>query len=461
MDYSAARTYLDSFTNYEITPVPQAMRAVRLERMERLLKVLGHPERAFRTIHVAGTKGKGSIAAMLASMMGAAGYRVGLYTSPHLETVRERIQIRNQRPEARNQSNIDDQISEEEFAKTLTAMQPVLEERRNDATLGPLTYFEVLTAMACVYFAEQRCDWVVLEAGLGGRLDATNAVSGEAVAFSPMSLDHTEVLGTTVTAIAREKAGFLKQPGQLAVSSPQAPEVSNELWAAAQRCGAWYEEQGRSFVVQHGRGTPDGTTFDFVSEEWPAYRGLTTGLLGAHQAENAATAIALLARLRPRGVTVTERAIRDGLAAVRWPGRCEIVQRDPLVIVDGAQNAASARSLRCALEQLWPGRPVTLVLGISANKDLEGIMAALVPGAQRVMLTQAHHARAATIAQLAAVAQRYTDDWTAQPTVADALQEALAHAGRQDVIVMTGSLFLVGETRRFLLEETAHAHGYD
>lgn len=458
MDYPAALAYLDSFINYEATPVPQAMRAVRLERMERLLTDLGHPERAFRAIHVAGTKGKGSIAAMLASMLAAAGHRVGLYTSPHLETVRERIQIRNQQPATSNQKN--GEISEENFAHTLTTIQPVLEKMRQDNTLGPLTYFEVLTAMACVYCAEQRCEWVVLEAGLGGRLDATNAVTGEAVAFSPISLDHTEVLGTTVTAIAQEKAAFLKQPDQVAVGSPQVPEVSSELWVAAQRCGARYDEMGRSFAAQRVRATLEGTTFDFIGEDGAALRGLTTGLLGAHQAENAATAVALLKRLQERGVSVGERAIRDGLADVRWPGRCEVFQHEPLVIVDGAQNAASAEALRSALKQWCAGRPLTFVLGISANKDVEGILAALAPGSRRIILTQAPHARAASTEQLAAVAQRYTQDWCAQPNLAEALQAALDGAGPQDVVVVTGSLFLVGAARQCLREGNIHAYGY-
>ncbi|MBI4226709.1 MAG: bifunctional folylpolyglutamate synthase/dihydrofolate synthase [Candidatus Omnitrophica bacterium] len=424
--------YLAQFTDYErIAPPPNTF---SLDRMRALLDALGHPESRWAAIHVAGTKGKGSTCALLASILRAAGVRVGLYTSPHLIALEERIQI-DGRP-----------VTASELSEALDALHPAIAR-----VPSPPTYFEALTAAAFWLFAERAVDVAVLEVGLGGRLDATNVVDPLVSVVTPISWDHAEVLGPTVAAIAGEKAGIIK-PGRPVVLAPQPPEALAVLRASAQEHRAPLVEVANSHwrVVDT---TPDGQTIDLHTSRH-RYPAIRLPLLGAHQAMNLATAVAALEQLPPERA-VPEAAVARGAAEVVWPGRLQILERRPWVVVDGAQNAASAAALRTAVRALWPRQTIRLILGVSADKDLAGIAEALRPLSPAVIATQARHPRALAAGELAARLSRWFSTVGTAASVHEAVTQAARLAAPDDVILVTGSLFLIGE----LLAQAAAAHG--
>lgn len=425
-------TYLDQFADYErLAPTPEAL---SLDRIRALLDGLGHPERRWAAIHVAGTKGKGSTSALMASMLRAAGRRVGLYTSPHLIALEERIQIDGQA------------VAAEGWADAVEAIRPVAAR-----LAAPPTYFEMLTAIAYWLFARQGVEIAVLETGLGGRLDATNVVEPLVAVITPISWDHADVLGSTLTVIAGEKAGIIK-PGRPVVLAPQSPEVLTVLRAAAAaRRAPTVEVTEACWQVLDS--TVEGQTVE-VRTARHRYREIRLPLLGAHQAMNLATAVTAVGQL-PARWDVPEAAVLRGAAEVRWPGRLQILGRRPWLVVDGAQNAASAAALREAVRALWPGQPVHLVLGISANKDLDGIVRALQPLTNDVLATQAQHPRALSAEALAAYLVRWFPGVECAASVREAVARATRAAAPDDVILVTGSLFLVGE----LLKEAPPAHG--
>ena len=330
--------YLNSFLNYEQVTAYRYPEVFSLDRMERLLDRLGNPHRRYPTLHVAGTKGKGSTCAFAASILRAAGLRVGLYTSPHLITFRERFRI-NGRP-----------IPEEKLAEVVGRIQP------NAAP--DLTFFEVTTACAFLYFAQERVDAAVVEVGLGGRLDATNLLMPEVTVITPISLDHMDKLGDTVEAIAREKAGIIK-PGVPVVMASQPIEARRVFEETAVGRGAplhGVEKEVRSDeVILSLEGTRCG-----IETPVRSYPDLQIPLLGRHQLSNAVAAIrAVELFAQRRGLSLTSRAVQEGLRQTEWPGRCQLIQGNPPILLDGAQNAASARVLKEMVAELFPGRRVT------------------------------------------------------------------------------------------------------
>jgi dihydrofolate synthase/folylpolyglutamate synthase len=401
-----------------------AQRAVKLDRMRHLLDVLGNPERGFPAVLVAGTKGKGSTVAMLAAALHAAGFRTGRYTSPHLVNWRERICI-DARP-----------ISTDEVLE----LAPPIQRAAADPEL---TTFEVGTAFAFELFARQKVDVAVVEVGTGGRFDATNLLEPLVSVITPISYDHTPTLGSTLTQIAWHKAGILR-PGRPGISSPQVEEARLSIEHEANSVQAHLEEVGREWRWTRAQ-DPDqirieSTLSDFV----PLEAGVR--LLGDHQRDNATTSVAALhalAGVEPR-LTCPPEAIVTGLRDVDWPGRLQVLSRRPLVVLDGAHNAASAEVLRDAVTSNFSYRRLHLVLGLSAGKDAHGVLQALAPHAEAIYLTRAAHERAATLAELAPLAQGKTT--RAFEHAFDALDAALASAGPDDLVLVTGSLFLVGET---------------
>jgi dihydrofolate synthase/folylpolyglutamate synthase len=389
---------------------PLAMR-FGLERMERALDALGHPERRAAVLHVAGTNGKGSTCAMAAAALRAAGHRVGLYTSPHLVRFHERIAVDGA------------PISEAALAAGIEEIRracPWHEAGREDERL---TYFEFATLLGLLAFAAQRVDVAVIEVGLGGRWDATNAIASPTVTVvARIGLDHTQLLGDTVEQVAREKAGIFK-PGIPAVVHADQP--------------------GRALEVLREEAAARGAPFAVAPGAWDG----PVGLAGPHQRGNAALAAAALRALRAAGVAVSEEAIARGIAGAAWPGRLEEVGG---VLLDGAHNPQGAAALADALRALHPGRPVELVFGVLADKDHAGMVAALGPAVRRLHVLAPASPRARPAAEVQALARSLGVAADVHGDLADALVCAQRAARDGALVCVAGSLYLVGEARERL-----------
>lgn len=409
----------------------------KLDRMRALLQLIGTPQAAFSTVLVAGTKGKGSMAAFLASILSAAGYRVGRYTQPHLYSYRERTWA------------VGDYIGEIALRDAFEAMEEglTLITRRKDE-LGHLTTFDVGTALSLLHFARSRVQVAVVEVGVGGANDATNALEPILSVIGPVGLDHMEVLGPTLTDIARQKFGIARRGGGVVVGR-QDPEALAVIREEAARLDVRVWELGQELSWRAG--DADDDTFDVIGPvgEVP---GLHTRLAGAFQRDNAAVAVAAIQVLAQRGWPVSEDAIRRGIADVEWPGRFQTVVAAPLTIVDGAHNPTSMRALAVALEQRYPGRPITAVVGMSDSKDVVGTLTELAPVVRKAIFTRSGQwpERAVPPDELAAAARGLGIDSSVAATSSDALIRAWESQPSDGVTVATGSLFLVGDVLEWL-----------
>jgi dihydrofolate synthase / folylpolyglutamate synthase len=388
---------------------PLAMR-FGLERMERALDALGRPERAYPVLHVGGTNGKGSTCAMAAAALAAAGRRVGLYTSPHLVRFNERIQVGGA------------PIPDAALAGCVDAIRRACPWHDAGGEGERLTYFEFATLVGLLHFREARVDAAVVEVGLGGRWDATNAVVPRVTAIARIGLDHTQLLGDTVEAVAVEKAGIFKRGVPAIVHGAQPAGALETLRAEAAR-----------------RGAP----LTVAAAEWPG----PVALRGPHQRANAALAAAALEAFAARGVPVDAAAIARGIAGARWPGRLEEVGG---VLLDGAHNPQGAAALAAALPELAPGRPVDLVFGVLADKDHAGMLAALLPAVRRFHLVAPASPRARPAGDLRLLAATLGADADVHPDLASALACARTAAGDRGAVAVAGSLYLVGEARALL-----------
>lgn len=407
--------------------------------MEELLRRLGDPHRRLRFFHIGGTNGKGSVAAMVATILQVAGYRVGLFTSPHLHSYTERIRLDGQ------------EIPKEDVAYLLTLLRPVLEDMVKDGFEHP-TEFEVTTALALYYFAEVKPDYVVLEVGLGGSIDSTNIIPASEVSIiTNVGLDHMEYLGATLPEIAREKAGIIKEDG-VVVTGVDKPEPLEVIEKACQQKGATLYRLGRDIHFKEVALSQEGGELDWEGLG-RCYQGLKISLLGRHQLINASLAVAAIeAARRHRGLRVTEDQIREGLAKVFWPGRLEVVGKNPLVILDGAHNYDGALALKQALEEIFSYRHLILVLGMLADKEREKMVSLLAPLAQRVIVTRPNSPRAGDWEKLAFYARRFTPHVQAVRNISQALQIALSLAGPEDLICATGSLYMIADARKWFLK---------
>jgi dihydrofolate synthase/folylpolyglutamate synthase len=431
LNYSQAEEYLNSFVNYEQIPgISYAQPGYDLRHVEELLNRMGNPQLAARTIHIAGTKGKGSVAAMIAQVLNDSGYKTGLYTSPHLHTLRERI-------------NVDSSlISEVEFAAAMTEIKPFIESMKQDVAFRQLTYFEALTALAFAHFKKKRVDFQVLEVGLGGRLDATNVTKPLVCIITPVSLDHTQILGNSLEEIAGEKAGIIK-PGCWVVLSPQPIEAASVI------DDIYREKEAK--VVQVGKDITWQKTGGDLHHQSLAIEGTTSTyqvsipLLGDFQLENAATAVAALEILAAEGFAISTTDIAQGLARVNWPGRFHILQKNPTVLVDGAHNVASMRGLVSNIRKYFSYKRLFLVFGTSCDKYIPGIIGELVTLSPQVIVTQTEHSRAASLSTLAAGFNKRGIEPETKETVTEAISRALSLADKTDIICVTGSLFVVAE----------------
>jgi len=430
MNYQQAEDYIFSYTDYEKAPMPHDPAFYDLRRVEELLARLGNPHLAARSVHIAGTKGKGSVAAMVASALSLSGYTTGLYTSPHLHTWRERVRVDG------------GPISEEEFVALVARLKPEVEAVNRKATYGQLTTFELLTALGFVFFKRKGAEFQVLEVGMGGTFDATNVITPEVGIITSISLDHTEVLGNSLPEVAGEKAGIIK-PGSIVVTSPQPDEVARVIEEACLNRGAELVRVG-SDVTWQGLGfDADRQSFQ-VKGRLNSYK-LSIPLLGQYQLENAAVAVAALEVLAEKGFNIAKSSIVNGLAKVSWPGRLQILSRHPLLVVDGAHNPDSARKLKQSLEQYFGFDRAILVIGVSCDKDIAGIVSELTPLFGKVIVTRSRHPRAMAPPPIVAEFTRYGAEVQVAEDVPTALNLALGRAGARDLVCVAGSLFVVGE----------------
>lgn len=397
-----------------------------LERMRELADRMGLPDGGAPIIHVAGTKGKGSVAAMTESALRAQGLRTGLYTSPHLHSFRERIRIDGE------------PLSGEAFAAAVDRVWPSVEAMARSDRGAPST-FEALTAMALDVFRQESVEAVALEVGLGGRLDATNVAESSVAVITSISLDHTAILGSTLAEIAGEKAGVIKGRGPV-VSAPQAPEAAGVIAARAAAMGAPLTMVGRGVSYEREAGGLCGQRVT-VTTERGAY-GLRLPLLGAHQAENAAVAIAAL---EASPLSVSRSAAEAGLASARWDGRFQLLRESPYLVVDGAHNPYSMARLGETVREHLPGARTVLVFGASADKRIDALVDEAAAFADEAWTAASRHPRAADPDALAALfAERGTPARSAG-SVAEALERALDAAGEGGLALATGSLFVVAE----------------
>jgi dihydrofolate synthase/folylpolyglutamate synthase len=425
--YSRALRFMQTLTDFErLRIVRYNNETFNLDRMRTLLKKLGNPQEQFRSVHIAGTKGKGSTCAMVAAMLQATGYKVGLYTSPHLVDVRERICINGE------------MISQADFARLVRLVEPILAKSR------PMpTYFDVMTAIAFKYFAENKVELAVVETGLGGRLDSTNVINPEVTAITSISRDHMAQLGPTVAHIATEKAGIFKA-GVPAITVTQDPDAEAALKRVADKVGVTLDITGKtiefSYRFESSRMLGPHNRICLTTPN-SRFEHLAVPLIGEHQAINCGLALAIIDRLKSRGIAINDSRAMEGLSKVTIPGRMEMLSTTPRVLVDGAHNAASLDAMMKAIGQHIP---------------YDGMLERITSGADKVIFTKVDSIRSADPEELAA---RYVELYGKMAQVAPTLDEALGIANRavtkEDLICITGSFYLVGEAKKYFVAKAA------
>ncbi len=447
--YQDALDFLYSFIDYSLKRnFRNAAEKFNLDRMREFMHHLGDPQEDYGIIHVAGTKGKGSVSSYCANVLKEQGYRTGLYTSPHMIEFTERIRINGQL------------ISKADLIEVVEQLKPVAKK------VPEITTFELTTALAFLFFSQQKVDYGVFEVGLGGRLDATNIVNPIVSVITSISYDHTQILGDTLSEIAGEKGGIIK-PNTPVVVAPQKEEAQRRLEEIAQECHAPLIQVGRDYLYAADSHSLEGQSFlVWTPDEQPMVDKFieTAGrdiwsplrfripLLGFHQVENAATAFAALKTAEKYGVEISQDAYQQGFSSVDWPGRLEILQRHPPVVIDSAHNRYSALRLQQALDDYFPGLPVLLVFGASEDKDIAGMFQELLPRVRRVITTQSIHPRAIEANKLVEIVHRFGRSAKAVTPIEDALAAALKEAGEESVILVAGSIFVAAAAKKLLPE---------
>jgi dihydrofolate synthase/folylpolyglutamate synthase len=437
-EYQAALDWIYSFAHFETHPSHSAeFEEEHLPRMRVLLDRLGNPQDKFASVHIAGTKGKGSTAAISESILRSAGIRTGLYTSPHLHTFCERIRV----------------------AGELVPRQAVIDGVRRLQEIQPsipgLIVFDLITALAFDYFARAEVEVAVVEVGIGGRLDATNVITPLVSVLASISFDHTAILGDTLERIAREKSGIIK-PGVPVVNAPQREQAQQVISEIARQRNARLVQVGRDWQWHLKSRTLEYQEFK-VESPGEVLTNLHLNLLGAHQLVNATNAIAAVSLVAETDSRITPAVIRDGISKARWPGRFEIMERAPYLILDGAHNQDSAQVLVSTLQEVFPNTRVQWIYGASNDKDIRGMFTELLQYSRAIILTRSRHPRASDPGSLAILA----GEFGVEPRIASSEKAALSLArermrnGEFDVTVVTGSLFIVGDAREIIL----HDHG--
>lgn len=434
MNYSETLDYIYGINRF--TTNRSGMRN-GFKNAKELLERMGNPQEKFKSIHIAGTNGKGSVASMLTHILYSNGYSVGMFTSPHLVDFTERIQVDLK------------QIDEAEVIRIVPMVRRHIEEMVADGHDHP-RWFEIITAIGFQYFAERGVDYAVVEVGLGGRKDATNILNPQLSIITSISYDHISILGEDIGSIAFEKAGIIKSKTPIVVY-PQTDEVSHVIRQVAEGEDAPIYEVGENNTKvrssQVGR-----QVFDFEFEDLKLEE-LIIHLSGRHQVLNASTAILGIYALRNLGVRISKEAIRDGLAAAKWAGRLEVLRKDPDILVDGAHNVASARILAEAIEDYYRDRHLVLAIGMLRDKEVDKILEILCPLADTVIITHPDSDRAIDVEELSERSRPYSRDVITIDTVQEAIAESIELAGSNGVIIFSGSLYLVGEVRKLIKHE--------
>jgi len=435
-NYKQAISYLFEKTNYEKEDhLRYNVTTFNLDRMEKLLSLVGNPHKKIHTVHIAGTKGKGSTATMLAKMLEANGYTVGLYTSPHVVHLHERIAVNSK------------MISEQEMLGLLNRIYTPVERL---SKTDPPTFFEIMTALAFMHFVDKRVDIAVIETGLGGRLDSTNVIQPKVVGITSLSIDHQQQLGSTIDSIAREKAGVFK-PGVPVVTVEQDPAAMRVLKSVASSVKAPLSITGVDidFSCRFETSREHGPhTRICLTTPTSKFEHLRVPLHGRHQAINCGLALAMLDKLKVSGFQIDNGKATEGLHKVRLAGRMEMICDDPRIMIDGAHNAASIRALIHAIGQSIPYDSMVVIFGCNSDKDIEGMLRELQYGADKVIFTRSNSAKATSPQELA---DKYTEICGKMCQTAISLGEALRLARsaitKEDLICITGSFYLIGEAK--------------
>jgi dihydrofolate synthase/folylpolyglutamate synthase len=431
--YKKALDYLYSFVDFSLQKVDTYSPArFKLDRMQALVASIGNPQNTYPIIHVAGTKGKGSVSILCASVLHEAGFKVGLYTSPHMDDYAERIQI--------------DGL----FIPHSDLIDLVEEIEPHVATIPEITTFEITTALAFKYFAKRKVTAAVIEVGLGGRLDATNVVDPIVSVITSISYDHTHLLGNTLTEIAAEKCGIIK-PGITVVSSPQEEEARVVIEKNARERSSNLIQVGLDIQFEELEHSLEDQTFKVWSarENTDTSQILTIPLLGSHQVVNATTAYAALNIFSEKGYKIYPDDMKQGFRKAFWPGRFEIVQKSPPVILDCAHNRDSALKLLLTIDEYFPDKKVILVFGASEDKDIQGMFAELLPSVKEMIAVKSFHPRAIIPDKLALMAQPYGIPAICVENIQVAVERALELADDNTLVLVTGSIFVVAEARKY------------
>lgn len=424
MNYRSAIKYVESLSRFGIH--------LRLKNIKSLLNSLGNPHKDLRVIHIAGTNGKGSTSVMINSILIKSGFKVGLFTSPPLSDFSERIAINNK------------QISKKQIMRLVEKMKPIVEKMKDNNKI-PITQFEFITAMAFLYFKENKVDFCVLEVGLGGRLDATNVVKSMVSVITNITLDHTNILGKNIKSITKEKAGIIKKNGIL-VTGVNDKISLNVLKKICKEKKSKIYCIGKDITYKKKYSNIYGNKFD-VKGIYGNYKNLKISLLGEHQIINSCNAIGAVEALRNYGIAIPENSIKKGLKSAKWPGRLEIIQKNPLVLLDGAHNPDGIDTLCKTLKNL-SRKKVILVIGISKTKDIPKMVSKIAPMSNLIIITKSKSEMAVDSEIIKNEAVKYTNDVIMVPEVITAIKRALKIADKRDTVCITGSLFVVGEARQ-------------
>jgi dihydrofolate synthase / folylpolyglutamate synthase len=439
MTYQESVQYLLSLGRELASPQQASAAKFDLKNITVLCERLGQPQREFQSVHVAGTNGKGSTSAMLDSILRAAGLRTGLYTSPHLERINERIRVDGK------------EISDAEFAAVFTRVRQAIEELLASGRLAAHpTFFECVTAIAFVYFAEAKAEYAICETGMGGRLDATNILLPEVAVITQIDFDHENYLGHSIEEIAGEKAGIIK-PGARVVSAAEHLIARVVIRRRCAEQSAFLVEIENAFFLEDVVAHDGCFSFTAISYDSGVRIPVALRLPGRFQVRNALTALATVRMLAERGAPIDEEAITRGFAAASWPGRLEKINERPEIYVDGTHNPAGAREISVFWEQFLANRKIYLVYGAMRDKAVDEIAGLLFPRAAAVILTTPAQSRAISAPLLAEMTAHHAQRSEIIPDPAKALVRALELASPEDVIFITGSLYLVGDLRRALM----------